>query len=323
MRTVVVLVTVALWLAPESALAQRVTFQRTFDASGPVTVDVVTMAGRIGVTPGPAGRVIVLGTVTVRNGLNVPANARELAARVAALPPIQQNGDRIALQLPNDEAERRAVTIEYEISVPPGTHLEVETASGAVSVVGNSGAVSVETQSGAITLKQIEADVAIASGSGAVSVAAVTGSTTVTTQSSAITLEEIHGAVHVRTQSGAALIGVAAGVGVDVQTGSSAITVTGDAGTLRATSNSGRIRVNGQPRGDWAVESGSGRIELTLSRGASARLDLSTRSGTITIPSGWKPSVLTKQRVVGTLGPAAVSAVAISGSGGVLLRFAN
>jgi hypothetical protein len=320
MRLVVMLVTSALWFAPESALAQRATFQRTFDASTAVTLDVVTAAGRIGVTPGPAGRVIVLGTVTVRNSVNVPANAGELVARVAASPPVQQTGDRIELQLPNNAVEQRAVTIEYEISVPPGTRVHTRSESGAVSVVGNSGTVSVETQSGAITLKQIEADVTIASGSGAVSVAAVMGSTTVTTQSSAITLQEIGGAVHVRTQSGAAIVGVAAGVDVDVQTGSSAIAVTGDAGTVRATSNSGRIRVNGQPRGDWTVESGSGRVELTLSRGASARLDLSTRSGTITIPSGLNTSVLTKQRVVGTLGSADTAVVATVGSGGVLLR---
>jgi DUF4097 and DUF4098 domain-containing protein YvlB len=263
---------------------------------------------------------MVLGTVTVRSGLNVPPNALELVARVAASPPIQQTGDRVDLQLPSDDDERRAVTTAYDISVPPGTRLDAESESGEVSVAGNSGPVTITTQSGAITLTQIGGELVVASGSGAVSIADVAGSATVSTQSSAITLREMRGGVHVRTQSGAVVADVAPGVDVDVQTRSSAIAISGDAGPLRARSSSGRIRLSGSPTGEWSAESGSGRIELTVRRNASARLELSAESGTITIPSGMTTTMLTKQRVIGTVGAAAIAVTASSRSGGVLVR---
>jgi hypothetical protein len=323
MRYRVVILLALLWIAPVPAAAQRANFQRTFEASTPVTINVVTVAGRIGVTPGPAGRVVVLGTVTVRSGVNVPANALELAARVAASPPIQQTGDRIELQLPYDNDERRAVTIAYEITVPPGTRVDAESDSGEVTISGNTGPLNVSTGSGAVTLAHISDEVVVTSGSGAVSIAEVGGTARVTTQSSAITLSQMGGGVHVQTQSGAVGMEVAPGVTVDVQTGSSAIAVSGDAGSLRARSNSGRVRVDGRPTGEWSVESGSGRIELTVSRMTSARLDLSARSGTITIPSRLSTSTLTKQHVIGALGAGEFSVTVSSGSGGVLLRLAN
>jgi hypothetical protein len=323
MRFRVLLALALLWIAPLPAAAQRTDFQRTFEASTPVTVKVVTAAGRIGVTPGPAGRVVVLGTVTVRNGGNLPANASELAARLVASPPIQQTGDHIELQLPTHSDERRAVTISYEISVPPGTRVDVESESGEVTVGGNTGPVKVNTQSGAITLTHIGDEIEVTSGSGAVSIADIAGTATVSTQSSAITLREMLSGVHVRSQSGAVLMDVAQGVDVDVQTGSSAIAVSGDARSLRARSTSGRIRVAGRPTGEWRVESASGRIELTLSRMTSTRVDLSARSGTITIPSRLSTSTLTKQHVIGALGAGEFPLTASSGSGGVLLRLAN
>jgi hypothetical protein len=139
MRCGLFIAVAVIWGAPTTTAAQTVSFNRTFETLTPVTLKVATTAGRIRVQSGPPGRVTVLGTVTVRSGLNVPPNAPELVARVAASPPVEQTGDSVVLQLPRDGDERRAVTIAYDIAGPPGTRLDGQTESGEVSVAGNSG----------------------------------------------------------------------------------------------------------------------------------------------------------------------------------------
>src|SRR5215212_7965399 len=175
MRVGLLIAVAVIWGAPTTTAAQTVTFSRTLETLTPVTIKMTTAAGRIRVQPGPPGRVTVLGTVTVRSGLNLPPNARELVGRVAASPPIEQTADSVALQLPSDGDERRAVTIAYDIAVPPGTRLNAESESGEVSVAGNSGPVTVTTRSGAVTLTQIGGGLVVASGSGPVSIADVAG----------------------------------------------------------------------------------------------------------------------------------------------------
>lgn len=77
--------------AQPPALAQRFPFERSFDATSPITLDVSTVRGKINVTVGDPGSVVVTGTVTVRAAWDTPLNAVELAKRVAASPPIRSN----------------------------------------------------------------------------------------------------------------------------------------------------------------------------------------------------------------------------------------
>src|SRR5215213_5103916 len=87
------------------AVAQRAPFERAFDVPRPVLLDVTTTQGKIEVVPGLAGRIVVAGTVTVRVGVNVPANAAELVDKVAKRPPVTQSGETIRVTLPVDAAE--------------------------------------------------------------------------------------------------------------------------------------------------------------------------------------------------------------------------
>ena len=103
------------------ALAQRFPFERSFDVTGPAALDVSTIRGKIEVTVGEPGRIVVSGTATVRVDWNVPANAAELAKRVADNPPIQREGQTLKLRSPSDAAEQRAVTVSYQVRVPPET----------------------------------------------------------------------------------------------------------------------------------------------------------------------------------------------------------
>src|SRR5262245_7243100 len=188
---------------PIPALAQRFPFERSYDVTGTTTLDVSTVRGKIDVVAGQSGRIVVNGTVTVRVDWNVPANAVELAKRVAANPPIQRDGQTLRLRSPSDPAEQRALTISYQVQVPADTQVLTTSESGATTVGGVRGSVAVHTQSGAIELTRLGASVEVTTGSGAVSADDVGGALTVKTNSSAFTGRALKSGVHVRTQSGA------------------------------------------------------------------------------------------------------------------------
>jgi photosystem II stability/assembly factor-like uncharacterized protein len=90
MRTIarIAVVAVLCAAAPSLAFAQRFSFERTIQTTGPTRLDVITDRGKIEVIAGRPGRVVVEGAASVRVGWNVPSNAVELARQVAAAPPI-------------------------------------------------------------------------------------------------------------------------------------------------------------------------------------------------------------------------------------------
>ena len=59
------------------ALAQRFSFERSFDVTGPSALDVSTIQEKIEITAGEPGPIVVMGTATFRVDWNVPANAAD------------------------------------------------------------------------------------------------------------------------------------------------------------------------------------------------------------------------------------------------------
>src|SRR5262245_51584566 len=151
--------------AATPALAQAFPFERSFDVPDGATLDVSTMRGKIDITVGEPGRIVVNGTATARFGWNILANAVEVARNVAADPPVQQVGQTIRLRVPDDPAIRRAVTVAYQVQVPANTKVLTVSESGATSVRGVSGEVEVRTQSGAIELSRLGGSVDVTTGS--------------------------------------------------------------------------------------------------------------------------------------------------------------
>jgi len=140
---------------PAPVLAQRLPFERTFELSEPAILDVSTMRGKIDVSVGDPGRVVIAGLVTIRTAWDVPANAADLARSVVDHPPVERDGSTVRVRPPSGAAERRAVTVSYHVQVPPDTQVLAVSESGATTIRGVSGAVTVHTQSGAIELTQL------------------------------------------------------------------------------------------------------------------------------------------------------------------------
>ena len=228
-RIVVPALLVAGFLAPGTqAAAQTFMFERSFPATASTRLDVTTNRGKITVHAGATADVVVVGRVSVRVAWNSPGNAVALARSTANQPPVEQTGDTIRLQIPRDGRTRRAVTIAYEVLVPAGIRVVTHSESGETRVDGVRGTVSVRTQSGAITLADLGAT-RVDTGSGAVSIDGA-GPLSVTTSSSGIEMTRISGNLDVQTQSGRVTASLVNEGDVDVETGSSAITIDGVGG---------------------------------------------------------------------------------------------
>jgi DUF4097 and DUF4098 domain-containing protein YvlB len=302
------------------AVAQQVSFERSFTTTSAVRLDVSTLGGRIALRSGPPGQVLVRGTATVRVAFDTPANALELARQIAANPPVEQNGDVIRLEPPKDPAQRRAATVAYEVLLPPGTTVYARSNSGEIIAADLPASSTLQTDSGKIDVMTSSGDLDVTTGSGAVTVRGARAGLKVRTGSSAIGIRDAGGPVSVRTQSGAVTIDVAPTAEVNVETGSSAIVVDGAHRTLSARSQSGAIRVAGRAGGAWNIINGSGRVELTVNQADAAQFDLSNRSGTISVPDNLVTSSATKRRVEAKLGTGDHPVTVDSGSGAITLH---
>ena len=228
------------------ASAQRFAFERTYDVGSSPVIDVSTTRGKINVRVGDPGRVVIMGAATVRLGLTTPADAVERARKVAANPPIEQSGASLRLRSPIDPDDSRAMTVSYDLRVPPNTRIVAVSDSGAIAVRDVAGHVEVRTQSSAISLMSL-------------------GSADVETGSGAVRLDGASGAVRISTSS-------------------SAITARGLTGGLQTRTESGRTILSGTPSAPWDVSAGSGSIEVDFYAPVKATLQASTGSGSVETP---------------------------------------
>jgi DUF4097 and DUF4098 domain-containing protein YvlB len=287
---------------PAPALAQRLPFERTFDVNEPAVLDVSTFRGRIDVTVGEPGRIVVAGAVTIRTGWDVPANAANLARTVVDDPPVERDGSTVRLRPPSGAAERRAVAVSYHAQVPPDTQVLAVSESGATTIQGVSGAVTVRTQSGAIELTQLGGTAGVTSGSGSVTIDGVAGALTVTTSSSAFVGRALNHSVRVRTASGAIDATLIGAGDADVETGSSGIRLRGVTGGLKAVTRSGRVSIQGRPASEWNVSTGSGSVDIAVDPATPFSVDATSGSGSATLAGAEVHGSASKRNVAGTIG---------------------
>jgi DUF4097 and DUF4098 domain-containing protein YvlB len=301
------------------AAAQRFPFERSYDVGSSPLIDVSTTRGKINVRVGEPGRVVVTGAATVRPGLIAPVNAVDLARRVAEKPPIEQSGDRLRLRSPSDPTENRAMTVNYDLRVPPNARIVAVSDSGAIEVRDVAGHAEVRTQSSAISLMSLgSAD--IETGSGAVRLDGASGAIRITTSSSAITARGLRGGLHARTGSGRVIASFTGAGPVDIGTSSSAIELNGVSGALTTTTESGRTTITGIPAAPWDVSAGSGSIDVDFESAVNANLRASTGSGSVDTPERMVKGSIEKRVVEGAIGDGGPVVRLASRSGSIRVR---
>ena len=309
----------ALSIAVPSA-AQRFPFERAYDVAQSPVIDVSTTRGKINIRAGEPGRVVVSGAATVRMGLTVPIDAVDLARKVAEHPPIEQDGSRLRLRAPSAPEENRAMTVNYDVRVPPDARIIALSDSGAIDIRDVLGSVEARTQSSAIALSDLGGTADVDTGSGAVTIDRIGGIVRVSTSSSAITARSLRGGLRAKTGSGR-VFGSFAGQGpVDVQTQSSAIDLNGVAGELTTFTESGHTTITGDPSAEWNVSSGSSGIDIRFASKVNATLHATTGSGTVYTPERMVAGSIEKQRVEGAIGNGGPVVRLASRSGSIRVR---
>jgi hypothetical protein len=283
------------------AAAQRFPFERSVDVMPGTALDVSTLGGKIDVSVGESARIQIRGTVTVRVAWNVPADASQIAQRVAEHPPVDVSAGMVRLRPPSDSNDRRAVIVSYEVRVPRDTPVHAESDSGAITIRDVGASLTVSTQSAAITLNTLGADADVQSGSGAVTVNGAEGALRIVTSSSAITARNVRGSFHARTSSGDVQGLVVGTSDVDVQTSSSGIRLDGLSGPVVVRTKSGRVVMSGAPGGPWDVSTGSGGIAMSVGSLASLTLDVASGSGAVRTEGLTVDGTTSKRRITGAV----------------------
>ena len=236
------------------------TFDRTFQVSGPVDLEVLTRSGDITVRNGSPGTVSIHAKIHSGDswfGGDHKAEVQELQNN----PPIRQNGNEIRI----DYVNMHNISIDYELSMPQESAVRAHTGSGNQVVEGIKGNIDLQSGSGDLRLARLTGEMHFQTGSGNVRGHDLSGPAKVKAGSGDIEIEET-------------------GAGdVDIRTGSGNITVNGVNGGFHAEAGSGDIHGNGSPKNMWNVRTGSGNVNLRVPSDASFDVDISSSSGNVTL----------------------------------------
>ena len=238
------------------------TFEKSFQVSGPVDLEVLTRSGDITVRSGPSGSVFIRGKIYV--GDRWLFGRRQVdVSEIQQHPPLRQEGNSIHI----DYVNTRDIAVDYEITVPAETTLRTHSGSGDQIIEGIHGNADLQSGSGDMKLANLTGDIRLQTGSGDVRAHDISGSVRGGAGSGDIEVDE-------------------RGKGdIDLHTGSGNVTVRGIQGGFRADAGSGDITAEGTQAGSWEIRTGSGNVHVRLPGNSAFDADISTSSGTIDVDS--------------------------------------
>ncbi|WP_159944452.1 MULTISPECIES: DUF4097 family beta strand repeat-containing protein [unclassified Nocardiopsis] len=199
-------------------------------------------------------------------------------------------------------------TVDYVVTVPVGTAVRVDTASGPVSTENVDGELRLSTTSGRVDVSGNAADVTVETVSGQVDVSGVEGALVAESTSGRITAEGEGESLRVSTTSGTVEASEFRARTVEVESTSGGVRVGGGFTSAEVSTVSGSIWVDTDtpfdllsmestsgsvqavvPEGSYRVTgdstSGSRDLEVDTSPGAKSRIDANTVSGSVSITS--------------------------------------
>lgn len=158
----------------------------------------------------------------------------------------------------------RMGTATFDVTVPTGARLSLNSISGSITSVGVRGATDASTVSGAIDIRN----------AGRVTTEGVSGATTITGAKGDVRVETVSGPIIISDVDGTA----------SVENVSGRIELSNiRGGRVRANTVSGSLTFTGalNPSGRYEFETHSGRASLVLAPGASAAVSVETLSGSV------------------------------------------
>jgi hypothetical protein len=148
-------------------------FDRTFNVSGPVELDIHSRSGDIDVHVGASGTVRVVGRIRAAESvlaLGAGYTPEDQAKALQASPPIRQSGNAISVGDLDAMFLGSGVSISYQVTVPPDTRVRSTSRSGSQTIDAIRGPLSASSRSGSIRVARVERDVDVETRSGDVEV---------------------------------------------------------------------------------------------------------------------------------------------------------
>jgi DUF4097 and DUF4098 domain-containing protein YvlB len=254
------------------------TFDRNYNVTGPIRLELTNASGDVDITGSADGKVHVRGEVRA-SGFGFD-NPQKRLDDTLANPPIEQRGDTI--RVGKEISRTRNVSIGYSIQVPRDTEVSAAVGSGAQIVRGMRGPVKVQAASGAIRVEQIERDIQLTTASGSVSATDIGSDVRVSSASGSVTVSNTRGNVRVNALSGFIRVSNSGGR-IEAETASGEVEFLGVANDVKAHALSGRVSVQGNPGANsyWELKTVSGTVQLSVPASANLHLSAEAVSGEI------------------------------------------
>jgi DUF4097 and DUF4098 domain-containing protein YvlB len=228
--------------------------RETFETPGPLALDIRVPSGEIEIEA-------VEGSETVVELSASPELEEE--ARIELRP--RRDGHELSVVIEKRSGFFRGLReeVRLRVSAPPGTDVEVSTASADTEGRGEFGKVDVNTASGDVSFDKATGDVAINSASGDLKMEEIGGGLTVNTASGDVELGRLEGDGKIRSASGDVQL-EEANASIKVQTAS------------------GDVQVGSVREGDVVLQTASGDIEVGIKKGSKLWIDAKSMSGETT-----------------------------------------
>jgi DUF4097 and DUF4098 domain-containing protein YvlB len=255
---------VAVQAGTERAGAAEDTWSRTFKTGPQGTLELWNLAGDVIVVGGPGDAIHVKAVKRLHHGS--AADGRATLDRIEIV--ATESAGRVSIRTSFPEMKRISAEVDFDVQVPAGSSVTVQTISGDVQVQRVVGTTSLESVSG---------DVTVSGARRLIRAKSVSGDVTLT--------DAVGDALDVNSVSGDLTLKGLKAKGCTLQTVSGSV-IANDAACERAElkSVSGDVEYSGSlaAGGRYDFKSHSGDIRLTLGRGAGFSLSASTFSGDLT-----------------------------------------
>jgi len=140
-----------------TSLAAYGVFEKEYSIENTASIQISNGSGSVDVRGADVDQVTIRARISIdeRFARRDSYKANKMMLDLRAKPPIRADGDRIVIEQPKNNAQRRHATISYEILVPRDAQVKVESESGDVRVSGVSGPVDATSETGVVTLVRI------------------------------------------------------------------------------------------------------------------------------------------------------------------------
>ena len=251
----------------------------TFDTPGPIAATVVVSGAQVRVTASDRTDTVVL--------VEPIDQASQSDVKVASKTKVDFADGQLSVKttISGDKDGSVAITID----LPAGSSLVAYLAHSGVHAEGSFGECELHVASGRVQFDRIRALQANIS-SGEVTIGHIAERATIDGAAFALRISEVNDTVKLTTSAGQTWIGHAS-ADLDLSSGHGGFDIDRADGSVTAKTGDGAIRIGRLTRGQAELSNRSGNIEVGISEGAAARVDATSKRGSVrnSVPSQENP----------------------------------